>query len=107
MKADIIRRAEIISISDSEEEDDRAGGEVIVAFDEEADLQAVKVGGDGEESDADDDEEEHAAPTPSIETILELAYIRDPKLFDRDAATRRSKTRQDLRSQTGTYIGTF
>jgi len=37
----------------------------------------------------------------SLETILELAYIRDPKLFDRDAQTRRSKTRSDLKAQTG------
>ena len=38
------------------------------------------------------------------ETILELAYIRDPKLFDRDAQTRRSRGRQDLKSQTGACL---
>lgn len=32
---------------------------------------------------------------------MELAYIRDPKLFDRDAQTRRSKARTDLKTQTG------
>ena len=36
------------------------------------------------------------------ETILELAYIADPKVFDRDVQTKRSKARVDLRAQTGT-----
>lgn len=36
-----------------------------------------------------------------IENILELAYLKDPKLFDRDAGTRRSKSRQDLKAETG------
>lgn len=36
------------------------------------------------------------------ETILELAYIRDPKLFDRDGQTRRGKARAELKTQTGT-----
>jgi activating signal cointegrator complex subunit 2 len=39
--------------------------------------------------------------TEMVENILELAYIKDPKLFDRDAETRRSKTRQDLKAETG------
>lgn len=38
-------------------------------------------------------------PTP--ETILELAYIQNPKVFDRDAETRRSKARATLRARTG------
>ena len=33
--------------------------------------------------------------------MLEQAYIRDPKLFDRDGQTRRSKARADLKAQTG------
>jgi len=33
--------------------------------------------------------------------IVELAYLRDPKVFERDAATRRSKARVDLKAQTG------
>ncbi len=100
MKADILRRAE--AISDDEDETSANGDRGIVAFDEEADLERVKVGGDGEESGEDEDEdEEDIAPQPlAPETILELAYIRDPKLFDRDAATKRSKARADLRSQT-------
>jgi hypothetical protein len=38
-----------------------------------------------------------------LENILELAYIQDPKVFDRDSATRRSKQRADLRAETGEY----
>ncbi|KAJ7664305.1 hypothetical protein B0H17DRAFT_1091899, partial [Mycena rosella] len=60
----------------------------------------VKVAGDGEESGGEDgDAEDEEALSP--ETICELAYIRDPKLFDRDAQTRRGKARTDLKAQTG------
>ena len=38
------------------------------------------------------------------ETILELAYLQDPKLFNRDGETRRSKARADLKAQTGIYM---
>jgi hypothetical protein len=51
---------------------------------------------------SDDDAQQSKTPaTP--EKVLELAYIRDPKLFDRDAQTRRSKGRDELKRQTGTY----
>jgi activating signal cointegrator complex subunit 2 len=33
--------------------------------------------------------------------VLELAYIENPKLFDRDSGTRRSKARADLKAKTG------
>lgn len=39
--------------------------------------------------------------TVTPETILEMAYIDNPKLFDRDAATRRLKARADLKAKTG------
>lgn len=39
-----------------------------------------------------------------IENILELAYIKDPKLFERDSNTRRSKPRQDLKTETGATL---
>lgn len=39
--------------------------------------------------------------TQMLENILELAYIQDPKLFNRDANTRRSKARADLKAETG------
>lgn len=98
MKADILRRAE--QMSDEEDE-----AEVDVAYDAELeDSGAVKVAGDGEESGGEDvpgaDEvQERARPNPQV--LLELAYLGDPKLFDRDANTRRSKAREDLRKQTG------
>ncbi len=41
------------------------------------------------------------------ETMCELAYLRDPKLFDRDAATRRTKARADLKEKTGMQIGSL
>ncbi|KAG7448785.1 uncharacterized protein BT62DRAFT_979672 [Guyanagaster necrorhizus] len=99
MKADILRRAEEIS----DEEEDEAGTTGV--FDEEDLESTVKVGGDGEESDEDDAEGVdviEAAPAKQLpETILELVYIQDPKQFDRDANTRRSRGRADLKVQTG------
>jgi activating signal cointegrator complex subunit 2 len=100
MKADILRRAE--EISDDEEE---ARG-IDLAYDDEDGIGGsgkLKISGDGEDIDEDEENngEETSNKPPSPETILELAYIRDPKLFDRDAATRRSKARSDLKAQTG------
>ncbi|KAK0192803.1 hypothetical protein F5146DRAFT_1102590 [Armillaria mellea] len=100
MKADILRRAE--EVSDDDEEDEVG---TIGAFDEEDLGSTVKVGGDGEESDEDGAEgvgEIEVAPLKQRpETVLELAYIQDPKQLDRDANTRRSKGRADLKAQTG------
>lgn len=47
-----------------------------------------------------------------LDDILGLAYMQDPKVFDRDGATRRSKQRADLKAETGSYyhcvmIGVF
>ncbi|KAF7360436.1 CUE domain-containing protein [Mycena venus] len=107
MKADILRRAEEIS-DDEEEEDveDKTGAgkgkakEHVDDGDLDLDATHIKVAGDGEESGGEDgDGEEEEALSP--ETICELAYIRDPKLFDRDAQTRRGKARADLKAQTG------
>ena len=102
MKADILRRAEAMSDSEEEEEEGR-----VVAFEEELDdvptgVQ-VKVAGDGEESGESDGEGETEEKEPP-ETVLELAYLRDVKLFERDAQTRRSKGRADLRSHTGALV---
>ena len=116
MKADILRRAEAISDDDDDEGLEFGAGDgrnvkksIALAYDDEdldgATRNNVKIGGDGEESEDGEDDEEgegaviQKAQTP--ETILELAYIRDPKLFDRDAGTRRSKAREELRMQTG------
>lgn len=89
MKADILRRVE--ELSDGDEE---SYGE---DYDED-DVIKVKLGGDGEES---DEEVGEGLETRDVETILELAYIADPKQFDRDAQTRRSQGRAELRTQTG------
>jgi len=114
MKADILRRAEAIS-SDEEEEYEpdsltskgkgkkpSLGMDIGPDEDDEI-LVPLRIAGDGEDSgdedDDDDNEEEEEAQPP--ETIVELAYLRDPKLLDRDAATRRSKARADLKAQTG------
>ena len=100
MKADILKRAE--EISDDEEE---ARG-IDLAYDDEdgiGDSGKLRISGDGEYIDEEEENngEEASVKHPSPETILELAYIRDPKLFDRDATTRRSKARGDLKAQTG------
>ncbi|KAJ7037885.1 hypothetical protein C8F04DRAFT_1090551 [Mycena alexandri] len=107
MKADILRRAEEISDDEDEEGADATGGGKGKAKEhtDDGDLDIdvaqnhVKVAGDGEESGGEDGDEEEEALTP--DTICELAYIRDPKLFDRDAQTRRGKARADLKAQTG------
>jgi activating signal cointegrator complex subunit 2 len=119
MKADILRRAE--EISDSEDsEDDLADRGRTLAFEDELDdvpvvADKVVVLGDGEESDDDGEDnegegagngegKEQPEGLSSPETVLELAYIRNPKLFDRDAQTRRGKPRADLRSLTGMFF---
>ncbi|KAI0327591.1 hypothetical protein GY45DRAFT_1106095 [Cubamyces sp. BRFM 1775] len=107
MKEDILRRAEEISDSEDEEEDGGKGkGRDLAYEDELEDADVVKVR-DGDPSDLEGDEEEvdgevDGTETPRTpETVLEQAYIRDPKLFDRDGQTRRSKARADLKAQTG------
>lgn len=39
--------------------------------------------------------------TPAIAQILELAYLADATIFDRNVAVRRGKPRADLRERTG------
>lgn len=95
MKADILRRVE--EFSDDEEDTEGQDG-----FEDELDgVGGVKVAGDGEESEDGHEEGEGVKPKMTPETTCELAYIRDPKLFDRDGQTRRSKARADLKAQTG------
>ena len=97
MKADILRRAEAMDLEDEEDEDVEKAAD---AFEDDLEgLNQVKVAGDGEET----DEEEDAAP-PTPDTILELAYIKNPKLFERDGQTRRSKERAELKSKTGKQL---
>ena len=113
MKADILRRAE--ALSDSEEEDgprfSRDRGVLIDAEDDDLEsVRAVRVAGDGEsESSPDSDEDnlsdkDKEAPLSAEEKmtrLVEQAYLSDPKLFERDAQTRRSKERADLLKETG------
>ena len=110
MKTDILRRVE--ASSDSEDEGVNIFGVAVkgkvreVAFDdalEDISVSGVRVAGDGEESSADEDEDEGAETSP--QTICELEYIANPKVFERDAATRRSKERAALRAQTGASDG--
>lgn len=91
MKADILRRVEGFS-----DEDEESNGE---DYDED-DLVNVKLGGDGEESDGEAGERPEVR---DIDTILELAYLADPKQFDRDSQTRRSQARAKLKAQTGKF----
>ncbi|THH11909.1 hypothetical protein EW145_g362 [Phellinidium pouzarii] len=94
MKADILRRVEYLSESDEENS----------VFDDDIDGALdgrVQVAGDGEDSDKDEDDNAEVEEAPTPETICELSYISDPKVFDRDANTRRSKARADLKARTG------
>lgn len=107
MKTDILRRVE--APSDSEDEEVNIFGVAgqgktrEVAFDDELDdVGSVRVAGDGEESSVNEDEDEdEEEPEMTPQMIVELAYIANPKAFERDAATRRSKERAALRAQTG------
>ena len=114
MKSDILRRVEAPSDSEDEEEVNIFGvtsgphakgkGKVReVAFDDDLeDVSSVRVAGDGEESSEDDeDDERDEEHETDPQTIVELAYIANQKVFERDAATRRSKERAALRAQTG------
>lgn len=102
MKADILRRAEEMSNSDDEANAD--AGQRIIAFEEDDHaVNTIPIVGDGEESNSgsSSEDEEGGTTRANPETILELAYIRDPKLFDRDAQTRRGKGREQLKASTG------
>lgn len=117
MKADILRRAEAISSEDEEEEFDpyedkpgpsKSAGKQkapVAAFgpDDDEDIDAVRLrpAGDGEDTSGDSDSEEEREEEKTPEIIVELAYLQDPKVFERDAATRRSKERAQLKAQTG------
>lgn len=116
MKADILRRAEAISDDDDKDEmddsygqstsiDNKGKSKLIEIFDDDDAglVNNVRIVGFGEESGEESDEEdEEQAKSP--EMILELAYLRDPKVFERDAVTRRSKARTDLKTHSGIVV---
>jgi activating signal cointegrator complex subunit 2 len=100
MKADILRRAE--EMSDSDEDDEDPGTKVLAFEEDDPASNTIPIPGDGEESSGSgSDNEEGGTTRANPETILELAYIRDPKLFDRDSQTRRGKGREQLKTATG------
>ncbi|KAF8884883.1 hypothetical protein CPB84DRAFT_1964864, partial [Gymnopilus junonius] len=118
MKADILRRAEMLSDEEDEAEEgataakgkgkakETSGGSDAVDLgpDDDEELVAVRLGGDGEDTEQEEDEEDEEDEPEEVqtpETIVEFAYLRDPKIFNRDAATRRSKARAELKTQTG------
>jgi hypothetical protein len=118
MKAEILRRVEEMDAEDAQSEvsdtelgiSPGKGKARDVAYEEELEMDdVVRVRGDGSaESESDegngtDDEKEGPSVRQTPETVLELAFIRDPKLFDRDAKTRRDKARTDLKTQTGEH----
>ena len=122
MKADILRRVQEMDLEDAEDEEFEAqyattvtsssgkgkekAMEAIPGDEVELDnLRHVKIAGDGESDNEGEESTDEDEKPPSVETMLELAYIRDPKLFDRDSATRRSTSRADLKAQTGECAG--
>jgi activating signal cointegrator complex subunit 2 len=115
MKADILRRVEAMDEEDalSEVSDSELGitrnKARDIAYEEELDEEGpVRVTGDGSaESEVDDDETDREDAKPTPETVLELAYIRDSKLFERDAQTRRAKARTELKQQTGALLSSY
>ncbi|KAF8342580.1 uncharacterized protein EI90DRAFT_3149708 [Cantharellus anzutake] len=93
LKAAILRRAQELSDGESETGATNIRRSRLTVAD-----------GDGSEEGTDGETDgPSAAPTPAerIETILELAYTKDPKVFDRNSETRRSKERAGLKAETG------
>ncbi|KAI0298720.1 hypothetical protein B0F90DRAFT_1668998 [Multifurca ochricompacta] len=94
MKADILKRVE--ELSDSEEEEVNIFG--FTSSRAKSKGKGREVAFDDEENDATDEQEEADV---NLQTILELTYVANPKVFERDAATRRSTERAVLRARTG------
>ncbi|PPQ73490.1 hypothetical protein CVT24_007819 [Panaeolus cyanescens] len=122
MKADILRRAEAISDSEDEsdlddpfaehKEDKKGKGKQAADLDDEdicnetPQFHVRDAGGEDDSADedlsADEDEEEQETDvvvTPEI--MIEMAYVDDATVFQRDANTRRSKARKELKEKTG------
>ncbi|CAE7075941.1 unnamed protein product, partial [Rhizoctonia solani] len=96
-KAEILRRAAEVSDAESEwKSDDEKRPAAVAFFDDDDEYGGGGVVNDGEATSESDDEGEADGP----ETALELAWIADSQVFDRDAETRRSKARADLKAKT-------
>ncbi|GAA5899224.1 hypothetical protein JCM6882_009288 [Rhodosporidiobolus microsporus] len=122
LKASIIALAERPSSDEEDSDNEGEGGGAFLEEEEGAGERAVKVGdGEGRESGDEDEREQGDGPQgggttaassaprpapsgayhPSVTLALESAYLAAPALFARDAATRRSKARKELRERTG------
>ncbi|KAG8678820.1 hypothetical protein FRC09_019513, partial [Ceratobasidium sp. 395] len=100
-KADILRRAAEVSDPDEEWKSDEEKRPTAVAFfdDEDGEYGGGGVVNDGEGSSEGGSDAEEAEDT-GPEVVLELAWLENPQAFERDATTRRSVTRQNLKTQT-------
>lgn len=119
MKADILKRVEIMDMESDEEEeevDPFSDGQPkpkpkIVAFEDDDDVDEVaRLPGAGDREDLegsegsdieDVDKKPEGEVTP--EMIIEQAYVADPSVFARDANTRRSKARAELKQRSGWF----
>ncbi|KAJ1310858.1 hypothetical protein OPQ81_009376 [Rhizoctonia solani] len=81
-KAEILRRAAEVSDAESEWKSDEEKRPAAVAF-------------------FDDDDEYGGGGVVNDEAALELAWLEDSQVFERDGETRRSKARADLKAKTG------
>ncbi|KAL5640746.1 hypothetical protein ACGC1H_001287 [Rhizoctonia solani] len=98
-KAEILRRAAEVSDAESEWKSDEEKRPAAVAFfDDDDEYGGGGVVNDGEAtSESDSEAEGDGGP----ESLLELAWLEDSQIFERDAETRRSKARADLKVKTG------
>ncbi|KAL5523256.1 hypothetical protein ACEPAF_1523 [Sanghuangporus sanghuang] len=101
MKADILRRAAELTDSDEDGQDDDELDDLESVLDSGVKVVADREDIEGESDEDEDEDTEGEAPLQTPEMICELAYLKDPKLFNRDVETRRSKARADLKAQTG------
>ncbi|KAH6914453.1 hypothetical protein BKA70DRAFT_667353 [Coprinopsis sp. MPI-PUGE-AT-0042] len=119
MKADILKRVEIMDMESDEEEeevDPFSDGQPkpkpkIVAFEDDDDVDEVaRLPGAGDQADIEgsegsdvEDVDKKAEGELTPEMIVEQAYVADPSVFARDATTRKSKARTELKQKTGWF----
>ncbi|CAE6444749.1 unnamed protein product [Rhizoctonia solani] len=98
-KAEILRRAAEVSDAESEWKSDEEKRPAVVAFfDDDDEYGGGGVVNDGEATSESDSEAGSEVGGP--ESALELAWLADAHVFERDAETRRSKARADLKIKT-------
>lgn len=101
-------RASILRLVEAQKEEEEAAARAIAeAHGEEEDDDDGEprpprmTAADGEESGEEQEGPVEGRKADSTQTLLELAYLRTPGVFARDAETRRSKGREELRDATG------